>query len=155
MQNHHFGSKIKITNNMPKSILQTIYSCSVQKKLLQMPPNILKMTAFWKSAIMQRLQPMQNPHFGSKNKIPKNMLNTTLEIIQSCFVPKSAPNQTKSSRNESILKISRHAKARAHAKSSLSVKNWNSKQHVKIHFTNHLQLFCAKHRSKKHQIFEK
>ena len=31
MQNPHFGSKIKIPKNMSKSILQIIYSCSVQK----------------------------------------------------------------------------------------------------------------------------
>ena len=29
------------------------------------------------------------------------------------------------------------------------------KKHVNIHFTNHLQLFCAKNRSKKHQICDK
>ena len=29
------------------------------------------------------------------------------------------------------------------------------KKHVKIHSTNHLQLFCAKNRFKKHEIFEK
>ena len=31
MQNAIFGSKIKIPKNMSKSILQIIYSCSVQK----------------------------------------------------------------------------------------------------------------------------
>ena len=31
MQNYHFGSKIKIPKRMSKSILQIIYSCSVQK----------------------------------------------------------------------------------------------------------------------------
>ena len=31
MKNPHFGSKIKIPKNISKSILQTIYSCSVQK----------------------------------------------------------------------------------------------------------------------------
>ena len=31
MQNPHSGSKIKIQKNMSKSILQIIYSCSVQK----------------------------------------------------------------------------------------------------------------------------
>ena len=31
MQNLHFESKIKITKNMSKSILQIIYSCSLQK----------------------------------------------------------------------------------------------------------------------------
>ena len=29
------------------------------------------------------------------------------------------------------------------------------KKHVKIHSTNYLEFFCAKNRSKKHQIFEK
>ena len=48
-----------------------------------------------------------------------------------------------------------HAKAIAHAKSSLWLKNLNSKKHVKIHSTNDLQLFCAKNRSKKRHIFEK
>ena len=61
----------------------------------------------------------------------------------------------KYSRNESILKIGHYAKAIAHAKSSLWLKNKNSKKHVKIHSTNHLQLFSAKNRSKKHEIFEK
>ena len=31
MENGHFGSEIKIAKNMSKSILQIIYSCSVQK----------------------------------------------------------------------------------------------------------------------------
>ena len=61
---------------------------------------------------------------------------------------KTAPKNTKYSRNETILKIGHHAKAIAFAKSSLWVKNYNSKKHVKIHSTNHLELFCAKNRSK-------
>ena len=48
-----------------------------------------------------------------------------------------------------------HGKAIAFAKSSPWVKNWNSKKHVKIHSTNHLELVCAKKRPKKHQIFDK
>ena len=51
------------------------------------------MRPFIKSPIMQSPEPMQNPYFGSKIKIPEN---------------------------------------------------------VKIHSTHHLQLFCAKNRSKKH-----
>ena len=35
MQTPHFGSKIKIPKNMSKSILQKIYSCSVQKAALK------------------------------------------------------------------------------------------------------------------------
>ena len=65
---------------------------------------------------------MQNPHFGSKIKIPKNMSKFILQIIYSCFVQKTAPKNTKYSRYEKILKISHHAKAIAHAKSSLRFK---------------------------------
>ena len=90
---------------------------------------------------------MQNPHFGSKIKIPKNMSKSILQIIYSFFAQKTALKNTKYSRNETILKIGHHAKAIAHAKSSLWVKNQNPKKHVKIHSTNHLQLFSAKNRS--------
>ena len=83
------------------------------------------------------------------------MSKSILQIIYSCSVKKTARKDTKYSRNETILKIGYNAKAIAHAKSSLWVKNWNSKKHAKIHSTNHLQLFSAKNRSKKHQIFEK
>ena len=98
---------------------------------------------------------MQNPHFGSKIKIQKNMSKSILQIIYTCSVQKTAPENTKYSRNESILKIGHHAKAIAHGKWSVWVKNKNSKKHVKIHSTNHLHLFGAKNRSKQHQIFEK
>ena len=92
---------------------------------------------------------MQNPHFGSKIKIPKNMSKSILQILYRGSVKKTAPKNTKYSRNETILKIGHHAKAIAHAKLSLWVKNENSKKHIKILSTNHLQLFCAKDRSKK------
>ena len=52
---------------------------------------------------------MQNPHFGSKIKIPKNMSKSILQIIYNFFVKKTAPKKTKSSRNETILKIGHHA----------------------------------------------
>ena len=47
------------------------------KKPLEKTPNIGKMREFWKSAILQRLTPMQsleslqNGQFGSKIKMPK------------------------------------------------------------------------------------
>ena len=66
---------------------------------------------------------MQNPHFGSKIKIPKNISKSILKNIYSCFVKKTALKNTKYSRNETILKTGHHAKAIAHAKSSLWVKN--------------------------------
>ena len=60
---------------------------------------------------------MQNLHFGSKVKIPKNMGKYNRQIIYGCSVQKTARKKTKYSRNETIFKISRHAKAIAHAKS--------------------------------------
>ena len=52
---------------------------------------------------------MQNPHFGSKIKIPKNMSKSILQIFWSCSMQKTAQKKTKYSRNESISKISNHA----------------------------------------------
>ena len=66
---------------------------------------------------------MENPHFGSKIKIPKNMSKSILQIIYSCSLQKTAPKNTKYSTNEKIYKIAHYAKAIAHAKSSLWVKN--------------------------------
>ena len=66
---------------------------------------------------------MQNPHFGSKIKIPKNMSKSILQLIYSCSLQKTAQEDTKYLRNESIFKIGHHAKAIAHAKSSLWLKN--------------------------------
>ena len=62
--------KIKIPKNMSKSILQIIQSCSVQKTA-EKRLDIREMRQFWKSAIMQRLQPMQNAYNGSKSKFQK------------------------------------------------------------------------------------
>ena len=76
------------------------------------------------------------------------MSKSILQIIYSCSLQKTAPKNTKYSRNDTIFKIAHHPKTIAHAKSSLWVKNLNSKNHVKIHSTNHLQLFSAKTRSK-------
>ena len=68
---------------------------------------------------------------------------------------KTARKNPNNSRNESILKIGRHGKAIAHAKSSVWVKNENSKKHIKIHFTNYLELLYANPPPKRHEIFEK
>ena len=86
---------------------------------------------------------MQNPHFGSKIKIPKNMSNSILQILFSCAVKKTAPKNTKYWRNELAI-MQRPCKILTYGH-KLEFK----KKHVKIHSTNHLQLFCAKNRSKK------
>ena len=82
------------------------------------------------------------------------MSKSILQTIYSYSVQKTASKNTKYSRNESIFKIGHHAKAIAHAKSSFWLKNSNSKKHVKIHSRNHLELFCAKHCTKKKETFE-
>ena len=51
--------------------------------------------------------------------MPKSILQT----INTNCVQKTAQKSTKYARNETILKIGHHAKAIAHAKSSLWVKN--------------------------------
>ena len=51
------------------------------------------------------------------------MSKSILQIIYSYSLQKTAPKNTKYSRNESILKIGHHAKAIALAKSSLWLKN--------------------------------
>ena len=66
---------------------------------------------------------MQNPHFGSKIKIPKTISKSILQIIYSCSVKKTAAKNTKYSRNETILKMGHHAEAIAHAKFALWLKN--------------------------------
>ena len=83
------------------------------------------------------------------------MSKSILQVIYSCSVQKTAWKNTKYLRNEIILKIGQHAKPIAFSKSSLWVRNLNSKKHVEIYSTSDLQLFCAKNRVKKHQIFEK
>ena len=42
-----------------------------------------------KMATIHRVQSLQNGHFGSKIKIPKNMQKTTLQSHQSCSVQKN------------------------------------------------------------------
>ena len=51
------------------------------------------------------------------------MSKSILQMISSCSVQKTAPKNTKYSRNETILKIGHHAEAIARGKSSLWVKN--------------------------------
>ena len=67
---------------------------------------------------------------------------------------KTASEITKYSRNETILKIGHRAKATAFAKWSVWVKNWDSQKHVKNDSLFTLELFSAKNRFRKHQIFE-
>ena len=86
------------------------------KKPVEKRPNIWEMRQFWKSAIMQRLQPLQNGHFGSKIKIEKKYAENDSLIMLELFCAKNAWEKNKYSRNNTILKIGHHAKAIALAK---------------------------------------
>ena len=89
------------------------------------------------------------------------MLKTILQDHWKCCVQKTVRKNIKYSINETILKIGHltkaiaHAKAIAFAKWSVWVKNYKCQKHVKNYSTRTLELFCAKNRSKKHQIFNK
>ena len=92
---------------------------------------------------------------GQKVKSPKNVRKTILQARYSVSVQKTAGKNTKYSRNETILKIGHLAKPINFAKWSVSVKNSNGQKRAKNDSSSTLELFCAKNRRKKHQIFEK
>ena len=109
MQSPQFGSKIKIPKNMSKSILQIIYSCSVQKTA---PKN----TKYLKNESILKIghhackgySPCKILTLAQELKVQKTS-KSILQIIYSCSLQKAASKSTKYSRNESILKIGHHA----------------------------------------------
>ena len=122
MQNPHFGSKIKIPKNLPKSILQIVKTSCVQKaarKNTKYSRNetILKITHHAKAISDAK------SFLWVKIKIPKNMSKSMLQTIYTSCVQKTVRKNTKYARNESILKGGHHAKVKAHPNSSLWVKN--------------------------------
>ena len=95
---------------MSKSILQIIYSCSVQKTN---PKN----TKYSRNESILKIghhackgySPCEILTLAQKLKFQKNMSKSILQIIYSCSVQKTARKNTKYSRNESSLKIGHHA----------------------------------------------
>ena len=83
---------------------------------------------------------------GQKLKWPKTCDKRFYEHIR-VFLCKKPLKKAKYSRNESILKMGRLAKAIDFAKWWVLVKNWNSQIHAKNDSTSTLELFCAKKRS--------
>ena len=128
---------------MSKSILQIIQSCSVRKIAPENSKYSRNETILKIGHHAKAIYAYQNPHFGSKIEIPKNMSKSILQIIQSCSAQKTPPENNKYSRNQIILKIAHHPKVIAHAKSSLQIKNLNSKNMSKsilqINFSRFVQ----------------
>ena len=107
---------------MQKTIQQEHYSCCVQNTA---PKNtkysrnetFLKIGHFAKTiAHAKAIAVVKNGQFGSKFKNAKNMRKSILQEHYSCCVQKTAPKNTKYSRNETIFKIGHLEKAIAHAK---------------------------------------
>ena len=95
---------------MSKSILQIISSCSMQKTA---PKNTKYST---NESILKvghhackGYSPCKILTLAQELKFQKNMSKSILHIISSCSLQKTAPKNTKYSRNESILKICHHA----------------------------------------------
>ena len=122
---------------------------------------------------------MQNPHFGSKIKIPKKHVKIHYANHFELFCAKNVSKNTQYSRNESILKIGHHAcKGYSPCKiltSGQKLKFQNTFHFIFVkkarkntrcsknecilkigHYANHLELFCTKNvLKKKHLIVKK
>ena len=110
MQNHHYGSKIKIPKNMSKSILQIISICSLQKTAPKNTKysrnnNILKMGHH----ACKGYSPCKILTLAQKLKFQKSCQNPFYTLFQVVLGKKTLQKNTKYSRNKSILKIGHHA----------------------------------------------
>ena len=98
---------------------------------------------------------------GQKLTMPKTCEKPFYKNFRAALCKKPLEKTYKYSRNKALWKIGHLAKAIAHAKGiafakwSVSVKNYIAQTHGKNNSARTLELFCAKSRSKKHQIFEK
>ena len=76
-----------------------------------------KNTKYWRNESILKIghhackgySPCKILTLAQKLKLKKNMSKSILQIIYSCSLQKTAPKNTKYSRNESILKIGHHA----------------------------------------------
>ena len=127
----------------------------LRKKPLEKTPNIREMRPFWKSAILQRVGLCKTVSLGQKLKWPKTWEKRFYKHVRVVLCKKPLQKNTIYSRNETILKIGHLAKAIDFAKWSVWVKKSKDQKHAKTDSTSTLELFCAKNRSKKHQILEK
>ena len=94
---------------------------------------------------------------GQNFKWPKTCEKRFYKHVRVVLCKKPLEKRNKYSRNETILKILQDhlGKAIDFAKGSVWVKISNGQKRVKKDSTSTLELFCAKNRWKKHQIFEK
>ena len=121
-----------------------------------------KNTKYWKNETILKFGHLAKAILFSKwsvwvknlkcQKHAKNDSTRTLEL----FCAKTAPKNTKYSRNETIVKLGHFARAIAHAKAiafakwSVWVKNLKCQKYPKNDSTTTLELFCAKNSTKKY-----
>ena len=77
------------------------------------------------------------------------MRKTTLQLHLSCSVQKTAPKNSKYSKNDrfwKMAKIGHHAKAIAFPKWSVWVENYDSQNHAKKTLYNHTRVVLCKKR---------
>ena len=92
---------------------------------------------------------------AQKFKWPKTCEKRFYKHVRVVLCKKPLQKNNIYSRNETILKIGHLAKAIDFAKCSVWVKNSKDQKRAKTDSTSTLELFCAKNRWKKHQIFDK
>ena len=130
MQNGQFGSKVKNAKNMRKTILQEHKSCSVQKtarKNAKYSRNerILKIGHLAKAiAHAKAIAFCKMVSLGQKLKMPKTCEKRFYKNIRVVLCKKIARENTKYSRNETILRIGHLAKAITHAK-AIAFAKWS------------------------------
>ena len=100
MQNPHFGSKIKIQKNISKSILQIIYTCSVQKNP-QKTPNIRDVRHFQNRPSCKGYSPCKILALAQKLKFQTKCQNLFYKSF-TVVLCKKPLQKTKYLRNESI-----------------------------------------------------
>ena len=110
LKNRHFGSKIKIPKTRSKSILQIIYSCSVQKTSpkntkYSRNENILKIGQH----ACKGYSPCKIITLAQKLKFQKPCQNPSYKSFTAVLCKKTAPKNTIYSRNKSVMKIGHHA----------------------------------------------
>ena len=121
-----------------------------------------KKTKYWRNETILKIGHLAKAiHFAkwsvwvkisNGQKRAKNDSTSTLEL----FCAKNrCKKKTKYWRNKTIFKIGHLAKGIDFAKWSVWVENSNGEKRAKNDSTSTLELFCAKNRCKKHQIFEK
>ena len=108
MQNPHFRSKIKISKNMPKSVLQIIYSCSVQNNAgtttkYSRNESIMKVGHHAKPIAHAKIKSLT---LAQKSKFQKTCKHQFYKSFTVVLCKKALQKKnTNYSRNESILKI--------------------------------------------------